>query len=66
MGREELSYMFDDLVYERTNCWTQVCQKCITDHDFEVWDEVPIDKLICGVKNCTNFASYYLDIEMKE
>mgnify|MGYP000382984692 CR=1 FL=1 len=66
MSDKELINIFDDLVYESNKCWTQVCQECIHKYSLGVWDEIPIEKLICGVKDCTNEASNYLDIEIKE
>ncbi len=54
--------IFDDVVVEENNNWTQTCKSC-TEKSFsnEVLDEIPTEGIICGVKNCNNEALFYLD-----
>lgn len=58
---------FDDVVVDDKGNWTQVCSECAEKaFKSEVWDEVPINGLICGVENCNNQAQYYLDFNDKK
>ena len=57
---------FDDIVIDKLGSWTQVCDKCIKNHLLEVWDEIPSDGFICGVKGCSNIANYYLDFNYEK
>lgn len=63
MTTENLSIEFDDIVEDKNGAWTQVCDFCINEKHLSVWDNVPIANLICGVKNCTNEASFYFDFK---
>lgn len=54
--------IFDDIVLEDKNIWTQVCGECSAKYsELGSLDEIPID-LICGVSGCNNEAKFYLDI----
>ena len=49
--------VFDDVVKDDSGKWSQVCDSCIEKHfKDEVWDDIPIDNTICGVKDCNNEA----------
>lgn len=54
--------IFDDIVFDDLGIWSQLCSECskhfIENHFVE---EVSINGLICGVKNCNNEALYYID-----
>ena len=54
---------FEDLVIEEKGTWTQICKEC-SEKTIELGclDEIPINGLICGVKDCQNQALYYLDL----
>jgi hypothetical protein len=52
---------FDDLVIEQKGTWTQVCKECSENSNkLGFLEEIPINGLICGVKDCQNQALYYL------
>jgi len=56
--------VFDDVVKDKSGKWSQVCDSCIEKHfKDEVWDDIPIDNTICGVKDCNNEATFYLDFK---
>lgn len=58
---------FDDFVVEKVGVWSQICSLCAIKHfKDEIWDEIPINDLICGVENCDNESKYYLDFHEKE
>ena len=54
---------FDDVIEDKNGNWTQVCKSCVDEKKLSVWDDIPIENLICGVKNCTNEASFYFDFK---
>ena len=55
--------IFDDVVVEDKGVWTQMCRQCANElGESYFWDDIPIDDLICGVKNCQNKADYYMDV----
>ena len=55
--------IFDDVVVEDKGVWTQMCRQCANElGESCFWDDIPIDYLICGVKNCQNKADYYMDV----
>ena len=44
--------IFDDVVVEDKGVWTQMCRQCANElGESYFWDDIPIDDLICGVKN---------------
>ena len=54
---------FDDLVIEEKGTWTQVCEECSeSSKKLGFFEEIPINGLLCGVKDCQNQALYYLDL----
>ena len=54
--------IFDDVVIEKNNKWSQVCDSCAKKYfNDEVWDEIPAEGFTCGIENCNNEAEYYLD-----
>jgi len=57
--------IFDDFVEDQYSNWTQICQNCILKYTIQqyVRDTVPVEGIICGVKNCYNEADYYLDFK---
>lgn len=59
---EYLNVFFDDFVVENEGKWSQICDRCLSEHfsNHRVSD-IPITNLICGVKECLNEADYYLD-----
>ena len=59
MSIEYKGVKFDDYVEEEFNTWSQVCDNHFPD---EVWDELPIDTVTCGVEGCCNTATHYIDL----
>lgn len=56
---------FDDIVIEDEGTWSQICNSCAEKHfKGEVINEVPIEGLVCGVENCNNEASFYIDFNL--
>ena len=59
--------IFDDIVSDEYGEWTQLCMPCAkTYFSNKVWDEIPTEGFICGIKNCNNEAVFYLDIKKIE
>lgn len=58
---------FDDFVKEEGGIWSQICSNC---HDKHLKNhtviEIPINNLVCGVKNCLNEADFYIDFICEE
>ncbi len=58
---------FDDIVIEENGSWSQICDSCIENHiDSDFLDELPIANLICGVKDCNNEATHYIDFKYEK
>lgn len=58
---------FDDVVIEANGTWSQICDNCIEKHiESEYLDELPIANLICGVKDCKNEATHYIDFRYEK
>ena len=58
--------IFDDIVKEDKNYWTQVCEECAEMHsELGYLEEIPV-ATICGVSQCNNEAKYYLTIHKED
>jgi len=54
---------FDDIVKDNYGTWTQTCEQHSKMLEPKKLEEVPIEGLICGVKNCDKKALYYYTIK---
>ena len=64
---EYKNIIFDDFVADEIGTWSQICQSCKDKYfDGELTSEIPIEGLICGVKNCNNEADFYLDFDYEK
>ena len=62
MNYNELN--IEDIVRENDVAWSQVCEECATNLNFENCnEEIPSDKFVCGIRNCQNTVVYYLELE---
>lgn len=54
---------FDDYTDDEDNVWSQICNDCKQQLDFDYAKLSDGGSGICGVKGCNNEADYYIDFK---
>lgn len=62
---QELKDRFDDITEDNDGAWSQICSHCVNEMIIppDLLHDIPLDGLICGVKDCENEAEYYIDFK---